>query len=61
MFKIGSFTREIEENMKKELASSQLENRFGFSKLSKAADYLNKAAEIFEKYNVNNPRLKAGA
>lgn len=49
MFKIGSFGDEIYESMSKKLASNQLETKHGFSKLAKAADFLNAAATIFEK------------
>lgn len=49
MFKIGSFVEELESSMAKELVSNQLEEKFGFNRLSKAADYLNLSAEIFEK------------
>ncbi len=34
--------------MEKQLASNQVEKTHGFKRLSKAADYLNSAAEIFE-------------
>lgn len=49
MFKSSSFENEIYNSMEKKLISNQLENRYSFDKLSKAADYLNEAAELFEK------------
>lgn len=48
MFKKASFEDEIYRSMEVKLASSQLENHYGFDKLAKAADFLNAAAEIFE-------------
>jgi hypothetical protein len=48
MFKTGGFGDEIYQSMEKQLVSNQLEDKHGFNKLSKAADYLNSAAEIFE-------------
>jgi hypothetical protein len=48
MFKLGSFGDEIYRSMEKNLVASQVENEHGFDKLSKAVDYLNAAAEIFE-------------
>lgn len=49
MFKTSSFENKIFESMEKTLVSNQIENKYGFDKLSKAADYLNAAAEVFEK------------
>lgn len=49
MFKTGSFENEIFHSMEKQLVSSQIEQKHGFNKLAKAADYLNAAAELFEK------------
>lgn len=48
MFKTGSFGDEIYHSMEKQLVSNQLEDKHGFNKLSKAANYLHAAAEIFE-------------
>lgn len=48
MFKNSSFVDEIYHSMEKTLVSNQTENKYGFDKLSKAADYLNAAAEVFE-------------
>lgn len=48
MFKIGGFEDELYHSMEKQLVSQQVEDRHGFNKLAKAADYLNSAAEIFE-------------
>jgi hypothetical protein len=48
MFKTSSFEEEIFQSMEKQLVSNQLENRHGFQKLAKAAEYLNAAASIFE-------------
>lgn len=49
MFKSGSFENEVYNSMEKNLVSNQLETKYSFDKLSKAADYLNEAAELFEK------------
>lgn len=49
MFKNSSFEDEIYRSMEKKLVSNQLENKYSFDKLSKAADYLNAAASLFEK------------
>lgn len=49
MFKLGSFEAELKTAMEKNLISNQVDNQHGFSKLAKAADYLNIAANIFEK------------
>jgi hypothetical protein len=48
MFKIGSFENEILKSMEKSLVANQSEESNGFSKLAKAADYLNNAASIFD-------------
>lgn len=48
MFKSSSFEDEIFRSMEKTLASAQVENKYGFNKLAKAADLLNTAAEIFD-------------
>jgi hypothetical protein len=49
MFKSSSFEDEIYRSMEKQLVATQVENNYGFDKLAKAADYLNAAAEVFEK------------
>jgi hypothetical protein len=48
MFKASSFEDEIYRSMEKKLVASQLENKYSFDKLAKAAGFLNAAAEIFE-------------
>jgi len=48
MFKRANFEEEIYQSMEKQLVSNQLERQYGFSKLALAAEYLNKAASIFE-------------
>ncbi|CAB4197103.1 hypothetical protein UFOVP1290_623 [uncultured Caudovirales phage] len=48
MYKIGSFEQELYESMEKKLVSNQTEAKYGFDRLSKAADFLNSAAELFE-------------
>ena len=48
MFKNASFEDEIYRSMEKKLVSAQVENKHGFNKLAKAADYLNTAAEMFD-------------
>jgi hypothetical protein len=49
MFKMASFENELFHSMEKTLVKSQIEQKHGFDRLAKAADYLNIAAEIFEK------------
>ena len=49
MFKISSFGDEISQSMEKKLVSNYVEANHGFEKLAKAADFLNAAAEVFEK------------
>lgn len=48
MFKMGSFEQELIEGMSKELLANQIENKYSFDKIAKAADYLNSAAEILD-------------
>ncbi len=48
MFKNSSFEQELIEGMSKSLVSNQLENKYSFDKIAKAADYLNSAAEILD-------------
>lgn len=48
MFKIGSFEEELFATMQKSLVSSQLDNKLSLEKLSKAADYINTAAELLD-------------
>lgn len=48
MFKTGGVGDEIFQSMEKQLVSNQLEDKHGFNKLTKAVDYLNAAASIFE-------------
>ena len=49
MYKIGSCTEELSLNMEKALLANQTEKKYSFNKLAKAVDYLNLAADIFEK------------
>lgn len=49
MFKYGSFEQEIYSSMKQNLVANHVETRYGLNKLAKAADYLNAAAELFDK------------
>lgn len=53
MFKFGSSEDELVRSMEKTLVSSQVEQRHGFNKIAKAIDYLNKAAELFEKAHMS--------
>jgi hypothetical protein len=46
MFKCSSFADEISESMKQILVSNAIDNKYGLSKIAKAADYLNIAAGI---------------
>ncbi len=48
MFKTSSFEQEIIEGMEKSLIGNQIENKYSFDKISRAADYLNSAAEILD-------------
>lgn len=48
MFKIGSFEEDIVAEMHKTLISSQLENKFSLDKLTKAAEFINTAAELLD-------------
>lgn len=48
MFKIGSFEEELVSSMNKSLISNQLENKYSFDKISKAADYIGAAAELLD-------------
>jgi len=48
MFKRGSIENELMDSMQKQLVSAQVEDQHKFDKLSKAIDYLNAAANIFE-------------
>ena len=49
MFKSGSIENELMQSMEKNLASNYLENKHNFNKLAKAFDYINAAADIFDK------------
>ena len=49
MFKQGSFEDELYRSMEKTLVKNQTENRHGFNKLAQATDFLNTAADIFER------------
>jgi len=49
MFKSGSIENELMHSMEKTLVSSQIETKHNFNKLAKAFDYLNAAADIFDK------------
>lgn len=48
MFKIGSFEQELAESMEENLNSSQVEKKFNFEKIEKAANFLHAAAELFD-------------
>lgn len=48
MFKYGSVEDELYHSMEKTLIANQVEDTHGFSKLAKAADYLNAAAQMFD-------------
>jgi len=49
MFKLGSFEEELFKGMEKKLMDSQLDKKYNFDKLSKAAECLTAAAELFNK------------
>lgn len=46
--KHSSFETEIRHSMEKTLNSIQVEDKYNFNKIAKAADFLNIAASIFE-------------
>jgi len=48
MFKISSSEEELYRSMQNKMCSNQLENKYSFDKISRAADYLNSAASIFD-------------
>lgn len=48
MFEKSGFEDEIRQSMEKQMVSNQLEKKYGFDKLSKAASLLNSAAELFD-------------
>lgn len=48
MFKTGSFEQELAESMEQSLVSNQVENKYSFERVAKAADLLHAAAEIFD-------------
>lgn len=49
LFSSNNFENEIFRSMEKTLVANQVENKYGFNKLAKAADLLNTAASIFER------------
>jgi hypothetical protein len=58
MFKLSSFENEIMSSMEKSLITNQLEDKHNFNKLVKAAEYLNLAAEIFEKAGMKEESIE---
>jgi hypothetical protein len=48
MFKPGSFEEELARGMHERLIANQRENQFHYDQLTKAADFVNAAAEIFD-------------
>ena len=48
MFKKADFEDEIYRSMEKQLVSNQVEDKHGFKRIAKAAEYLEAAAEIFD-------------
>lgn len=49
MFNDDDISNEIYKSMEKQLVSNQLENKYAFNKYAKIVDYLNQAANIFDK------------
>lgn len=49
MFKCGSIEKELMQSMENELVSQSVEKKYNFSKLAKAIDYLDTAANIFDR------------
>lgn len=58
MYKTGSFEQELYNSMEKQLATNQLENKYGFNKLAKAADLLNAAAALFEQAGMQQEAIE---
>lgn len=58
MFKNSSVANEVLHSMEKTLVSNQVENKYGFDKLAKAADYLNAAAAVFEKAGMHKQAIE---
>ena len=48
MFKTENFEHELMQQMEKNLVSNEVENKWSFDKIAKAADYISIAAEIFD-------------
>ncbi len=48
MFKFGSCSQELMDTMEKSLIVNAMEKNHKFTKLAKAAEYLNTAANIFD-------------
>src|SRR5574338_389811 len=55
MFKTANFEDEIYRSMEKKLVANQDDENHGLSKIAKATDYLNAAAEIFEQAGMTGP------
>jgi hypothetical protein len=53
MFKSGSIADELMHSMEKQLVVNQVEEQHKFNKLARAIDYLNAAANIFDKAGLN--------
>lgn len=58
MFKQSSFEEDIYKSMEQHLMAHQVENQHGFNKLTKAADYLNSAAQLFDKAGLHSQAAK---
>lgn len=48
MFKAENFENELMQQMEKNLVHNEVENRWSFDKIAKAAEYISFAAEIFD-------------
>ena len=53
MFKLGSFEEEIAKSMQEKLVSNQMEKKYSFDRITKAVDFLNEAASIFDDTGFN--------
>ena len=58
MFKQCSFEDEIFHSMEKQLVNSNLEQEYNFTKIAKALDFLNMAAEMFEKADMQEEAIE---
>jgi hypothetical protein len=58
MFKSGSIETELMHSMEKQLVSTSLEAKHSFNKLAKVLDYINAAANIFDKAGLHQEAIE---